>query len=183
MFFLGSCSYHLSSMCSGFSRSHIFGCNVDEVKLWLYFPPRYTNLMYRNLFYFLDAIVGVNWCVLFQEWIPQCLVTEPTGEQNLTLHFSASHINKHIIHFCLLQTSGLNISIVDTTIIIMSTILSIAFHEFGHAIAAARSLCLTFSFLFFSLLDVACFLFSSPGTQNICKRGKQAANSGFIMRE
>jgi hypothetical protein len=29
------------------------------------FPPRYTNLMYRNLFYFLDAIVGVNWCVLF----------------------------------------------------------------------------------------------------------------------
>lgn len=36
-----------------------------------------------------------------------------------------------------LLTSGLNISIVDTTIIIMSTILSIAFHEFGHAIAAA----------------------------------------------
>ncbi|ONM39730.1 Peptidase M50 family protein [Zea mays] len=36
-----------------------------------------------------------------------------------------------------LLTSGLNISIVDTTIIIMSTILSIVFHEFGHAIAAA----------------------------------------------
>ncbi|NP_001140322.1 Membrane-bound transcription factor site-2 protease homolog-like [Zea mays] len=38
-----------------------------------------------------------------------------------------------------LLTSGLNISIVDTTIIIMSTILSIVFHEFGHAIAAART--------------------------------------------
>ncbi|OQU87250.1 membrane-bound transcription factor site-2 protease homolog isoform X3 [Sorghum bicolor] len=36
-----------------------------------------------------------------------------------------------------LLTSGLSISIVDTIIIIMSTILSIAFHEFGHAIAAA----------------------------------------------
>jgi hypothetical protein len=40
----------------------------------------------------------------------------------------------------------------------MSTILSIAFHEFGHAIAAARSLCLAFSFLFFSVRCVACFL-------------------------
>ncbi|GJM93697.1 hypothetical protein PR202_ga10279 [Eleusine coracana subsp. coracana] len=36
------------------------------------------------------------------------------------------------------QTSGLSISIMDTTIIIISTILSTAFHEFGHAIAAAR---------------------------------------------
>ncbi|TKW15727.1 hypothetical protein SEVIR_5G255500v4 [Setaria viridis] len=36
-----------------------------------------------------------------------------------------------------LLTSGHSISIMDTTIIIMSTILSIAFHEFGHAIAAA----------------------------------------------
>ncbi|OEL28399.1 hypothetical protein BAE44_0010583 [Dichanthelium oligosanthes] len=36
-----------------------------------------------------------------------------------------------------LLTSGHNRSIMDTTIIIMSTILSIAFHEFGHAIAAA----------------------------------------------
>ncbi|KAG2590526.1 hypothetical protein PVAP13_5NG407800 [Panicum virgatum] len=36
-----------------------------------------------------------------------------------------------------LLTSGHSISIMDTTIIIISTILSIAFHEFGHAIAAA----------------------------------------------
>jgi len=41
------------------------------------------------------------------------------------------------MHLCLLQTSGHSISIMDTTIIIISTILSIAFHEFGHAIAAA----------------------------------------------
>ncbi|XP_062216827.1 membrane-bound transcription factor site-2 protease homolog isoform X2 [Phragmites australis] len=36
-----------------------------------------------------------------------------------------------------LLTSGLSLSIMDTTITIISTILSIAFHEFGHAIAAA----------------------------------------------
>ncbi|KAF8695872.1 hypothetical protein HU200_036748 [Digitaria exilis] len=36
-----------------------------------------------------------------------------------------------------LLTSGYIISIMDTMIFIMSTILSIAFHEFGHAIAAA----------------------------------------------
>ena len=66
--------------------------------------------------------------------------------------FSFSH-QQPTMHLCLLQTSGHSISIMDTTIIIMSTILSIAFHEFGHAIAAARSLCLAFSFLFF-LLDV-----------------------------
>ncbi|CAL4948403.1 unnamed protein product [Urochloa decumbens] len=36
-----------------------------------------------------------------------------------------------------LMTSGNSISVVDTTIIIMSTVFSIAFHEFGHAIAAA----------------------------------------------
>lgn len=36
-----------------------------------------------------------------------------------------------------LLTSGLSISVIDTAIIIMSTIVSIAFHEFGHAIAAA----------------------------------------------
>ncbi|CAO1948142.1 unnamed protein product [Urochloa humidicola] len=36
-----------------------------------------------------------------------------------------------------LMTSGHNISVVDTTIIIMSTVLSIGFHEFGHAMAAA----------------------------------------------
>jgi hypothetical protein len=46
----------------------------------------------------------------------------------------------------------------DTTIIMMSTIFSIAFHEFGHAIAAARSLCLP-SHFFFSLLDVLHFFF------------------------
>jgi len=57
-------------MCGGFSRSHIFRCNVDNDMLWLYFSHRYTNLMYCDLFDFLDAIVGVNWCVLFQEWIP-----------------------------------------------------------------------------------------------------------------
>jgi len=55
-----------------------------------------------------------------------------------------------------LLTSGHSISIMDTTIIIISTILSIAFHEFGHAIAAARSLCLAFSFLFFSVRCVCC---------------------------
>ncbi|KAJ1284574.1 hypothetical protein BS78_03G215100 [Paspalum vaginatum] len=36
-----------------------------------------------------------------------------------------------------LLTSGLSISITDTTVVMMSTIMSIAFHEFGHAIAAA----------------------------------------------
>ncbi|WVZ69426.1 hypothetical protein U9M48_018214 [Paspalum notatum var. saurae] len=34
-------------------------------------------------------------------------------------------------------TSGLSISFMDTTIVMTSTIMSVAFHEFGHAIAAA----------------------------------------------
>lgn len=73
------------------------------------------------------------------------------------LCFSFSH-QQPTMHFCLLQTSGHIISIMDTTIIMMSTIFSIAFHEFGHAIAAARSLCLP-SHFFFSLLDVLHFFF------------------------
>lgn len=44
-------------------------------------------------------------------------------------------------------------------IFIMSTILSIAFHEFGHAIAAARYLCLNFPFPFFSVRCAASFCF------------------------
>ncbi|KAM0876969.1 hypothetical protein ACQ4PT_035819 [Festuca glaucescens] len=39
-----------------------------------------------------------------------------------------------------LLDSSFSVSITDTPIIIASTILSIAFHEFGHAIAAARSI-------------------------------------------
>jgi hypothetical protein len=112
--------------------------------------------MYCHMFHFLDDIVGFDCCILFREWPSYCLVMEPTGEQNLARPFSNSHIQQPTMPLCLSQTSGFSISIMDTAIIIISTILSIAFHEFGHAVAAARYLCLIFSCLFF----VCCVFFS-----------------------
>lgn len=41
-----------------------------------------------------------------------------------------------------IQSPGQSISFFDFALLILSTLISIAFHEFGHAIAAARSLSL-----------------------------------------
>ncbi len=77
----------------------------------------------------------------FSTWLQNLLVTTicPFIFQLLTSTI------QHALN--LLQASSFGISIMDIAAIIASTVFSIAFHEFGHAVAAARSLFADLHFL------------------------------------
>lgn len=82
---------------------------------------RYTRAWFSLGVYFsLVALVGISLLLLW----------DPIG----ALYFRRGSISAWLPNILAPSFSG---SIMDTSIIIASTILSIAFHEFGHAIAAA----------------------------------------------
>uniref|UniRef100_A0A453F585 Endopeptidase S2P n=1 Tax=Aegilops tauschii subsp. strangulata TaxID=200361 RepID=A0A453F585_AEGTS len=83
---------------------------------------RYTRAWFSLGVYFsLVALVGISLLLLW----------DSIG----ALYFRRGSISAWLPNILAPSFSG---SIMDTSIIIASTILSIAFHEFGHAIAAAR---------------------------------------------
>uniref|UniRef100_A0A0E0N046 Endopeptidase S2P n=1 Tax=Oryza rufipogon TaxID=4529 RepID=A0A0E0N046_ORYRU len=98
-----------------------------------------------KIYSFNDIIFNLGWRYAsgrsFSTWLQNLLVTTicPFIFQLLTSTI------QHALN--LLQASSFGISIMDIAAIIASTVFSIAFHEFGHAVAAARSLFADLHFL------------------------------------